>query len=124
MKNLVDAQGLPVPFSKRPRMTVYRKELYDYAECINLGALLLGRFRTAGRVLSNVVADLFARWQKADGSFRARQLLIGWDNVPMHRWAQSQMFRSPLLSCFLDLSKVQKGMVRGSADVVSSNAAN
>jgi hypothetical protein len=21
-------------------------------------------------------------------------LMLGWDNVPMHRWAQSQMFRS------------------------------
>jgi len=123
VKNLVDAQGLPVPFSKRPRMTVYRKELYDYAECINLGALLLGRFEQLDAVLSNVVTDLFARWQKADGSFRARQLLIGWDNVPMHRWAQAQVFRA---LCFLlsRLSKAQDGMVRGSAEVVSSNAAN
>jgi hypothetical protein len=31
---------------------------------------------------------------KSDGSFRSRELLAGWDNVPMHRWAQSQMFRS------------------------------
>ena len=38
--------------------------------------------------------DLLARWQKSDGSFRSRQLLIGWDNVPMHRWGQSQMFRA------------------------------
>ncbi len=36
--------------------------------------------------------------RQSDGSFRARQLLVGWDNVPMHRWAQSQMFRS---LCFL-----------------------
>jgi hypothetical protein len=25
-------------------------------------------------------------------------LLLGWDNVPMHRWAQAQLFRS---LCFL-----------------------
>jgi len=123
IKNLVDAQGLPVPFSKRPRMTVYKKELYDYAECINLGSLLLGRFEQFDRVLSNVVADLLARWQRADGSFRARQLLLGWDNVPMHRWAQAQVFRS---LCFLlsQLDKPQDGMVRGSAQMVSSNTAN
>ena len=36
-KNLFDARGLPVPLSKAPRFTVYRRELYDYAECINLG---------------------------------------------------------------------------------------
>ena len=41
---LFDEQGLPKPFSKAPRMTVYRNELYDYAECINLGVLLKGRF--------------------------------------------------------------------------------
>jgi len=40
------------------------------------------------------VKDAIARWRKSDGSFRARELYFGWDNVPMHRWAQSQMFRS------------------------------
>jgi hypothetical protein len=45
-------------------------------------------------VLNRVLEDLLARWIKPDGSFRSRELLFGWDNVPMHRWAQSQMFRS------------------------------
>jgi hypothetical protein len=94
VRNLVDGDGLPVPFSKRPRMTVYRRELYDYAECINLGVLLNGRFPKMDQILSNVVTEVVGRWHKRDGSFRARQLLVGWDNVPMHRWAQSQMFRS------------------------------
>ena len=94
VKNLFDANGLPLPFSRRPRMTVYRKELYDYAECINLGALLYGRFPELDAIVDGVVADVLKRWQKSDGAFRARQLLVGWDNVPMHRWAQSQLFRS------------------------------
>jgi hypothetical protein len=94
VKNLVDADGLPLPFSKRPRLTVYRHELYDYAESINLATLLYGRFPGLDRMLSCEVSDVMRRWRKGDGSFRARQLLIGWDNVPMHRWAQSQMFRS------------------------------
>jgi len=98
LPSLFDANGLPVPFSKAPRLTVYRRELYDYAECINLGVLLYSRFPELDRTLSIVVTDLLARWQKADGSFRARELLVGWDNVPMHRWAQSQIFRS---LCFL-----------------------
>ena len=98
VKNLVDANGLPLPFSKRPRLTVYRRELYDYAECINLAVLLYGRFPELDRVLSSVVTEVLSRWQRSDGSFRARQLLLGWDNVPMHRWAQSQVFRS---LCFL-----------------------
>ena len=52
----------------------------------------------AVRDLERAVQDLLGRWQKPDGSFRSRQLFIGWDSVPMHRWAQSQLFRS---LCFL-----------------------
>jgi len=98
LTSLFDASGLPVPFSRSPRLTVYRRELYDYAECINLSVLLSDHFPELDRNLSSVVTDLLGRWQKADGSFRARQLMIGWDNVPMHRWAQAQVFRS---LCFL-----------------------
>jgi hypothetical protein len=92
--NLFDEQGLPKPFSKRPRLTVYKHELYDYAECINLGVLLKGRFSQLDEIVRGVVADVLERWQKPDGSFRSRKLYLGWDNVPMHRWAQSQLFRS------------------------------
>ena len=92
VRNLFDEQGLPKPFSRRPRMTVYRRELYDYAECINLALLLQGRFPALDRILSRVIS--LEGWQKPDGSFRGRQLLIGWDNTPMHRWAQAQLFRS------------------------------
>lgn len=98
LKNLFDANGLPLPFSRAPRLTVYRRELYDYAECINLGVLLSGRFPEFDRTMAAALADLFERWQQKDGSFRARELMLGWDNVPMHRWAQSQLFRS---LCFL-----------------------
>jgi hypothetical protein len=92
--NLFDEDGLPKPFSRAPRLTVYKHELYDYAECINLGVLLKGRVPELDRIISNVLRDLLERWQKPDGSFRSRKLHIGWDNVPMHRWAQSQIFRS------------------------------
>jgi len=94
LKNLIDENGLPKPFSKAPRMTVYRRELYDYAECINLCLLLRDRFPGLRAVLKSVVDDLLRRWVKDDGSLRSRELKLGWDNVPMHRWAQSQMFRS------------------------------
>ena len=89
-------EGCPKPFSRRPRFTVYRRELYDYAECINVAVLLNGRFPGLDRILSRVIN--LSEWQKPDGSFRSRQLLLGWDNTPMHRWAQSQLFRS---LCFL-----------------------
>jgi hypothetical protein len=36
LAHLFDVDGLPKPFAKAPRMTVYKRELYDCAECINL----------------------------------------------------------------------------------------
>ena len=92
--NLFDADRLPKPFSRAPRLTVYKRELYDCAECINLCVLLRDRFPALDGTLTSVVAAILNDWVKPDGSFRSRQLLAGWDNVPMHRWAQSQMFRS------------------------------
>jgi hypothetical protein len=103
VKHLFDEQGLPRPFSRPPRLTVYRRELYDYAECLNLATLLHGRFPQLDTLRSTVAGDVLERWQKPDGSFRSRQLLLGWDNVPMHRWAQSQLFRS--LCLLLDRSE-------------------
>ena len=92
--HLFDEAGLPKPFSKAPRLTIYRRELYDYAECINLATLLKGRFPELDKRLETVLNDITTRWQRPDGSFRSRHLLLGWDNVPMHRWAQAQLFRS------------------------------
>jgi hypothetical protein len=94
VQNLFDVTGSPKPFAKRPRMTVYRRELYDYAECLNLAALLQGRYRKLDELCAAVVNELLTVWQKPDGSFRSRRLHFGWDNVPMHRWAQAQLFRS------------------------------
>jgi hypothetical protein len=94
IQNLFDEHGVPKPFSKPPRLIVYRRELYDYAECINLGMLLRGRFEKLDRLVDGVVNQILTVWQRPNGAFRSRQLLLGWDNVPMHRWAQSQLFRS------------------------------
>ena len=94
LKNLFDKDGLPKPFSKAPRLTVYKGELYDCAECINLCLLLRGRFPQLQTTLETVVTGILNDWIKPDGSFRSRRLHFGWDNVPMHRWGQAQMFRS------------------------------
>lgn len=92
--NLFGADGLPRPFAKAPRVTVYRCELYDCAESINLCLLLRDRFPSLDSTLATVIAGIARDWVKPDGSFRSRRLMFGWDAVPMHRWAQSQMFRS------------------------------
>jgi hypothetical protein len=94
LSRLFDEDGLPKPFAKAPRLTVYKRELYDCAESINLCLLLKDLFPAVQDKLEVVVAGILKDWVKPDGSFRSRQLLLGWDNVPMHRWAQSQMFRS------------------------------
>jgi len=94
LEHLFDLDGLPRPFAKAPRLTVYKRELYDCAESINLCLLLRDRFPECGAKLETVVAGILSDWIKPDGSFRSRRLMLGWDNVPMHRWAQSQMFRS------------------------------
>jgi hypothetical protein len=90
---LFDEAGIPKPFAKAPRLIVYRRELYDYAESINLMTLLRGQFPELDRRWPTVVGDIVDRWQRPDGSFRSRQLYLGWDDVPMHRWAQAQTFR-------------------------------
>ncbi len=94
LKNLFGANGMPRPFSKAPRLTVYKSELYDCAECINLCLLLRKDFPQLEKTLETVVSGILENWVRPDGSFRSRKLIFGWDNVPMHRWAQSQMFRA------------------------------
>jgi len=94
LNNLFDSDSLPKPFSRAPRLTVYKRELYDCAECINLCLLLRDRYPALETPLEKVVAHILESWLKRDGSFRSRKLHLGWDNVPMHRWGQSQMFRS------------------------------
>jgi hypothetical protein len=56
--------------------------------------LLRDRFPALGSTLEKLVTHVLQTWVKRDGSFRSRKLYLGWDNVPMHRWGQSQMFRS------------------------------
>ena len=106
LENLFDYDGLPRPFSKAPRLTVYKRELYDCAECINLCLLLRNSFPQVEATLKTVIESILKDWTKSDGSFRSRRLHIGWDNVPMHRWGQSQMFRS-LAFYLCELSKTE-----------------
>ena len=118
--NLFALDGLPRPFAKAPRLTVYKRELYDCAECINLCLLLRGRFPQLQSTLDAVIAGITRDWIKRDGSFRSRRLILGWDNVPMHRWAQSQMFRA--LAFWLRESRTGRGDARLSRWASETNA--
>lgn len=94
VNHLFDENNLPRPFAKIQRFVPFRQELYDYAESINLAVLEKKNHPVLRKILESQISDLLNRWQKPDGSFRTRKLLIGWNNVPYHRWAQSQLFRS------------------------------
>jgi len=105
LSNLFDAKNLPIPFARAPRLLIYKRELYDYAECLNLATLLGQYFPGLGEIRKCVLEDLLRRWRKPDGSFRSRRLLLGWDNVPMHRWGQAMIFRSLCLILYSEGSK-------------------
>jgi len=121
VENLFDEEGLPKPFSKAPRLTVYKRELYDCAECINLGLILRKGFPDLEKTVMRVINDVLVRWVKADGSFRSRRLHFGWDNVPMHRWGQSQMFRA--LAFYLAEATKLRGKRDQTSDVRDQKAA-
>ena len=65
LNNLFAADGLPKPFSKAPRLTVYKRELYDCAECINLCLLLRDRFPQLETTLETVIKGNSKRVDKA-----------------------------------------------------------
>jgi len=120
VRQLFDADRLPKPFSKAPRLTVYQRELYDCAECVNLGLLLRGRHAELDKNLEILVAELLTNWQLRNGAFRARKLMVGWDNVPMHRWAQSQVFRALSFYLFENL-KTKQGEPERLQEVASAS---
>jgi hypothetical protein len=94
LAHLIDDAGLPVPFAERPRLTLHRRDLYDYAEGINLALLARELIPEATAVLESLTRDLVERWQLPDGHFVTRQLAVGRNTVPYHRWAQSQTFHA------------------------------
>lgn len=98
--HLLDDKGLPLPFAVKPRLTLYDRDLYDYAEGINLAVLLEDRVDAAGPIADRLVEDLMDRWQCPDGHFRTRHTVAGWNTIPYHRWAQSQTMRA--LACYAE----------------------
>lgn len=92
--HLLDARGLPVPFARTQRLMLQGRELYDYAEGINLGLLLADADRDAASIAMTLLADVLDRWTLADGHFATRETIFGRNTVPYHRWAQAQMFRA------------------------------
>jgi len=89
---LLDQDGQPRPFAKTQRPSLVRRELYDYAEGINLASLMRGVDPDAEKIRRNLVEVLLAKWQLSDGHFVTRRTILGPNHIPYHRWAQSQTF--------------------------------
>jgi len=97
--HLLDNDLQPIPFAVKPRLTLHRRDLYDYAEGINLAVLLRGIDPSADVVLSRLLHGLASEWALDDGHFVTRRLVVGRNVVPYHRWAQSQTFHALARLC-------------------------
>ena len=89
---LLDRTGLPIPFARTQRLTLRRRELYDYAEGISLALLLRSHDRDAVPIAERLLDDLLTSWQLPDGHFVTRLSWSGRNTIPYHRWAQAQTF--------------------------------
>jgi hypothetical protein len=96
---LLDDGGRPLPFAERQRLVLIRRDLYDYAEGINLALLLREAQPDADDVLAGLLESLLGDWVLPDGHFVTRRLLAGTNRVPYHRWAQAQTFHALARYC-------------------------
>lgn len=92
-RELFFPNGLPKMFALKPRTGIVRHEMYDFAEAITLGALLLEDIPEAFRHAEEMAAVLGSRYQLPDGHFVTRVYSGGWRHTfPFIRWPQSQLF--------------------------------
>jgi len=101
--SLLDDTHLPVPFAKAQRATLHVRDLYDYAEGINLALLLRNADPDARLIADALVGDLLQHWVLNDGRFVSRQMLVGRNTVPYLRWGQAQTFRA--LACYSSIDE-------------------
>jgi hypothetical protein len=93
-RNLLDERLQPIPFAVKPRLTLHRGDLYDYAEGINLAVLLREVEPEARDILEEMLRGLVTQWSLGDGHFVTRRLLVGRNTIPYHRWGHSQIFHA------------------------------
>ncbi|MES1220313.1 MAG: hypothetical protein ABUT20_32730 [Bacteroidota bacterium] len=92
-KNLLDEDGLPIPFAKLPRINIVKRELYDFAEAISLCNSLQKMDEEALTIRDKLLNEVIEKYQKKDGSFVTRVSMFGILNkIPYMRWPQSQLF--------------------------------
>ncbi len=100
-KNLLDKNGLPLPFAKLSRFNIVKKELYDYAEGISLCVEMDGLDSDAPAIKEKLLSSLLKEYHKGDGSFITRVGIFNLRNtIPYVRWPQAQLFYS-LTKCLV-----------------------
>jgi hypothetical protein len=75
-------------------MTLFTRDLYDYAEGLNLALLLRDVDDDAESIADTLANALVTSWALPDGHFVTRQHRLGRNTVPYHRWAQAQTFHA------------------------------
>jgi hypothetical protein len=96
---LLDEGLQPIPFALQPRASLHRRDLYDYAEGINLALLVRDVEPEAEAILQRLLQGVAGEMALADGHFVTRRLVLGRNSVPYHRWAQSQAFHALTQYC-------------------------
>jgi hypothetical protein len=91
---LLDDSGQPIPFSRKQRLTLFTRDLYDYAEGLNLALLLRDVDDDAESIADTLARALVTDWALPEGHFVTRQHRLGKNTVPYHRWAQAQTFHA------------------------------
>lgn len=94
-QHLIDGHGNPKPFAVKPRLQLAKLEMYDFAECITLGALIGAMIPEAGELARSLAVELVERYQLPAGHFVTRVFRGGFRHrFPFLRWPQAQLFHA------------------------------
>lgn len=92
---LIGSDGNPKPFARKPRVQLAVLEMYDFAEGINLGALLQREIPGAGEIARSLAEKLISCYQLSDGHFVTRVYHGRIRHCfPFLRWPQAQVFHA------------------------------
>jgi uncharacterized protein YyaL (SSP411 family) len=92
---LYSADGLPRMYAIKPRTQIVRLEMYDFAEAINLGAVLRDEIPKAHDTAQKLAGVLCQQYQLPDGHFATRVYAGGIRHTQGYlRWPQAQLFHA------------------------------
>ncbi len=101
---LYDQQEKPKPFARSSHLKIIQRELYDYAEAINVGVLLKQEDDAAYALSLRLAGSVCRDFQLPTGQFVTRVYKNGLrQKMPFLRWPQAQLFLA-LTNILLTLS--------------------